>query len=220
MSNNIENIKAAVVNGEIKKIERLVNAAINEGINLNAIINNSMIAAMNIVGRGFADNEIYIPEMLASAVTMKKGLTLIDPLLKPEEAEINGTIIMCTVKGDLHDMGKNLVIMMLEGAGYNVIDLGVDVTVEKMIQQVKEIKPDILGLSALLTTTMREMKKVIEAIEDNGLRKSVKVMVGGAPLDTRFAEEIGADGYGKDAAEAVKQARMLISMFTRPWQNY
>ncbi len=211
MSNNIENIKAAVVGGEVKNIEHLVNAAINAGINLNTIINNSMISAMNIVGRRFADNEIYIPEMLASAVTMKKGLALIKPLLKPEEIEENGTIVMCTVKGDLHDIGKNLVVMMLEGAGYDVIDLGVDLSVEKMIQQVKEIKPDILGLSALLTTTMPEIENVIEALKENGLRKSVKVMVGGAPVDTRFAEEIGADGYGKDAAEAVKQARMLIA---------
>lgn len=144
MSNNIENIKAAVVGGEVKKIERLVNAAINEGIDLNTIINNSMIAAMNIVGRKFADNEIYIPEMLASAVTMKKGLALIKPLLKPEETESNGIIVMCTVKGDLHDIGKNLVVMMLEGAGYDVIDLGVDLSIEKLIQQIKEIKPDIL----------------------------------------------------------------------------
>ncbi len=111
----------------------------------------------------------------------------------------------------MHDIGKNLVIMMLEGVGYDVIDLGVDLNVEKLIQQVKEIKPDVLGLSALLTTTMPEMKNVTEALKDNGLRKSVKVMVGGAPIDTRFAEEIGADGYGNDAAEAVKQARRLIA---------
>ncbi len=196
ISNNIENIKAAVVSGEIKNIEHLVNAAINEGINLNTIINNSMISAMDIVGRRFADNEIYIPEMLASAVTMKKGLALIKPLLTPEEIEANGTIVMCTVKGDLHDIGKNLVVMMLEGAGYDVIDLGVDLSVEKLIQQIKEIRPDILGLSALLTTTMPEIEKVIEALKENGLRKSVKVMVGGAPVNTRFAEEIGAAGFG------------------------
>ena len=150
--------------------------------------------------------------MLASAFTMKKDLAFIKPLLKAEETESNGTIIMCTVKGDMHDIGKNLVIMMLEGAGYDVIDLGVDLTVEKLIQKIKEIKPDILGLSALLTTTMPEIENVIEALKDNGLRKSVKVMVGGAPIDTRFAEEVGADGYGKDAAEAVKQARMLIAI--------
>jgi 5-methyltetrahydrofolate--homocysteine methyltransferase len=211
MSNNIEDIKEAIISGEDKEIESLVNAAINEGTNLNIIINNAMIAAMDIVGQKFADNEIYIPEMLASAMTMKKGLSLIKPLLKAEETEANGKIIMCTVKGDMHDIGKNLVIMMLEGAGYDVIDLGVDVTVEKLIQYIKEIKPDVIGLSALLTTTMPEIIKVIKALKNNGLRKSVKVMVGGAPIDRRFAEEIGADGYGKDAAEAVKQARMLIS---------
>jgi 5-methyltetrahydrofolate--homocysteine methyltransferase len=210
MSNNLGYIKEAIISGKLREIESLVKAAINEGTNLDAIINNAMIAAMYIVGQKFSDNEIYIPEMLASAITMKKGLALIKPLLKAEETESNGTIIMCTVKGDMHDIGKNLVIMMLEGAGYDVIDLGVDLTVEKLIQQVEEIKPDVLGLSALLTTTMPEMKNVIEALKDNGSRKSVKVMVGGAPVDARFAEEIGADGYGKDAAEAVKQARRLI----------
>jgi len=211
MSNDLGQIKEAIISGKHKEIASLVKAVINEGTNLDTIINNAMIAAMDIVGQKFADNEIYIPEMLASAVTMKKGLALIKPLFKGQETESNGTIIMCTVKGDMHDMGKNLVIMMLEGAGYDVIDLGVDLTVEKLIQQVEEIKPDVLGLSALLTTTMPEMKNVIGTLESKRLRNSVKVMVGGAPVDATFAEEIGADGYGNDAAEAVKQARRLIA---------
>jgi methanogenic corrinoid protein MtbC1 len=131
MSNNLGYIKEAIISGKLREIESLVKAAINEGTNLDAIINNAMIAAMYIVGQKFSDNEIYIPEMLASAITMKKGLALIKPLLKAEETESNGTIIMCTVKGDMHDIGKNLVIMMLEGAGYDVIDLGVDLSLLK-----------------------------------------------------------------------------------------
>jgi len=130
---------------------------------------------------------------------------------KDQKAESKGTVIMCTVKGDIHDIGKNLVIMMLEGAGFTVIDLGVNLTVDKLIEEVARIKPDVLGLSALLTTTMTEMKRVIEALETNGLRSGLKVMVGGAPVDAAFAEKIGADGYGEDAAVAVMLARRLIS---------
>jgi len=142
---------------------------------------------------------------------MKKGLAIVKPLLTETKAEPKGTILIGTVKGDLHDIGKNLVIMMLEGAGLNVVDLGVDLSVEKAVGKVEELKPDILGLSALLTTTMPEMQKVIKLLEDKGLRKTVKVMVGGAPIDRTFAEKIGADGYGKDAAEAVRLARTLMS---------
>ena len=142
---------------------------------------------------------------------MKKGLDLIKPLLKSENAEPKGTILMCTVKGDVHDIGKNLVIMMLEGAGFNVINLGVDQSVETLVAKVKEIKPDILGLSALLTTTMPEMRRVIESLEANGLRRDIKIMVGGTPVDSAFAGKIGADGYGKDAAEAVQIARSFTS---------
>jgi len=138
-------------------------------------------------------------------------LDIIKPLLKDEETKSKGTIIMSTVKGDIHDIGKNLVIMMLEGAGFHVIDLGVDLTVETLIQKVEEINPDVLGLSALLTTTMPEMKNVIGTLESKGLRSSIKVMVGGAPVDSSFAEKIGADGYGKDAAEAVNLARRFVS---------
>lgn len=210
MSNDLRLIKEAVIGGKHKEIENLVKTAIKQDVNLDSIINDAMIAAMDIVGQKFADNEIYVPEMLVSAKTMKMGLDIIKPLLEDNTAESKGTIIMCTVKGDMHDIGKNLVIMMLEGAGFNVIDLGVDLSVEKLIEQVGEIKPEILGLSALLTTTMPEMKNVIEALKEKGLRNSVKVIVGGAPVDSAFAERIGADAYGDDAAEAVKQARRLI----------
>jgi len=207
MGDHLDGIKEAVINGKHKEIEDLVKAAIEDGMKVHEIINDAMIVAMDVVGRRFAENQIFVPEMLVSAFTMKKGVDLIKPLLNGEETASKGTIIMCTVKGDIHDIGKNLVIMMLEGAGFHVIDLGVDLTVEKLIRKVEEIKPDILGLSALLTTTMPEMKNVIEALKSKGLRSRVKVMVGGAPVDAKFAEKIGADGYGKDAAEAVELVR-------------
>jgi 5-methyltetrahydrofolate--homocysteine methyltransferase len=166
---------------------------------------------MDIVGKRFADGDIYVPEMLVSARTMKLGLELIKPILGSAEAEDRGTILMGTVKGDLHDIGKNLVTMMLEGAGFKVVDLGVDVKIDDLIETLKREKADILGLSALLTTTMPEMQKVIEVLQAEGLRDQVRVLVGGAPIDQKFAEQIGADGYGEDAAEAVQLARQLVA---------
>ncbi len=211
MSEHLDKIKESIISGKYKEIETLVQAAIEDKADLDQIINDGMVAAMDIVGQKFAESEIFIPEMLVSAVTMKKGLEIIKPLLKGDEIESKGTIIMCTVKGDIHDIGKNLVIMMLQGAGFDVIDLGVDMSTEDLTRKVEEIKPDILGLSALLTTTMPEIKNVIETLKDKGLRNSVKVMVGGAPLNAAFAEKVGADGYGQDAAEAVVLARRLVA---------
>ena len=212
MSNDLGQIKDVIIDGKHKEIEALVKAAIKkEDVSLDSIVNDAMIAAMDIVGQKFADSEIFVPEMLVSAMTMKKGLNIIKPLLQGDASESKGTIIICTVKGDMHDIGKNLVTMMLEGAGFNVVDLGVDLSVEKVIEQVEQVKPEILGLSALLTTTMPEMKKVIEALEEKGLRNNVKVIIGGAPVDAAFAQKIGADGYGDDATEAVRQARRLIA---------
>ena len=142
---------------------------------------------------------------------MKKGMDLIKPLLQKDQESSKGKIVLCTVKGDLHDIGKNLVAMMLEGAGFEVFDLGVDVTVENVIDKVVEIQARVLGLSALLTTTMPEMQNMITALQTRGIRQNVKVIIGGAPVDADFAQRIGADGYGKDAAEAVTIARSLIS---------
>jgi len=210
MGDHIETIKAAVINGAHKEIESLVQKALDAGVNPEKIIDEAMIIGMDVVGNKFSQNLIFVPEMLVAAFAMKKGLDLIKPLLKSDDAEPRGTIVMCTVEGDVHDIGKNLVIMMLEGAGFNVVDLGVNQSVETLVAKVKEIKPDILGLSALLTTTMPEMRKVIESLEVSGLRKDIKVMVGGAPVDSAFAGKIGADGYGKDAGEAVQIARNLI----------
>jgi methanogenic corrinoid protein MtbC1 len=161
MNEHLDIIKNAVVNGKHLEIEDLVKKALDEEIDMNVIINDALIAAMDIVGQKFSRGDIFVPEMMVSALSMKKGLDIIKPRLGAAKAEFKGTILMGTVKGDLHDIGKNLVIMILEGAGFNVIDLGVDLSVEKVIQQVKTVKPDILGLSALLTTTMPEMQKVI-----------------------------------------------------------
>jgi len=212
MSELIAAVKKAVVDGRHGEIEKMVQEAIDENIDLEALINEALIGAMDVVGKRFAANEIFVPEMLVSAVTMKKGLALIKPLLAGSGGQSRGVILIGTVKGDLHDIGKNLVTMMLEGAGFNVLDLGVDLSVDKVVEKVQELKPDILGLSALLTTTMPEMEKVIKTLEGRGVRGRVKVMVGGAPVDRKFAEKIGADGYGKDAGEAVQLAKEFLHL--------
>jgi 5-methyltetrahydrofolate--homocysteine methyltransferase len=210
MSDRLEQIKQAVIDGKHKEIEVYVRAALEERVDPEKIINEALIAAMDVVGKRFGEGQIYVPEMLVSAVTMKNGLAIIKPLLSGAASETKGTILMGTVKGDLHDIGKNLVVMMLEGAGFSVVDLGIDLSIEKVIEKVVELKPDILGLSALLTTTMPEMQKTVGMLREKGLRDSVKIMVGGAPVDAKFAEKIGADGYGKDAADAVQLAKQLM----------
>lgn len=215
MTNPIEIIRQAVIEGRHNEIEALVDEALENEMDPELIINRAMIAGMDVVGQKFSSNEIFVPEMLVSAVTMNKGLAILKPLLQSGGGGSRGKIVVCTVKGDVHDIGKNLVKMMLEGAGFSVTDLGVDLSVESLIEQIKQLKPDILGLSALLTTTMPEMQKVIEALGDEGLRDSLRIMVGGAPVDAAFAEKIGADGYGKDAAEAVRIARSLQALSKR-----
>jgi 5-methyltetrahydrofolate--homocysteine methyltransferase len=211
MTDILETIREMVVGGKFKDIEEEVQRAVDSGTDLNRLINDALISAMDIVGKRFADGDIYVPEMLVSAKTMKQGLDIIKPLLTAGEAEHRGTIVMGTVKGDLHDIGKNLVIMMMEGAGFRIVDMGVDVKIEDLIDTVKKEEADVLGLSALLTTTMPEMQKVIEALEEAGLRNQLKVIVGGAPIDQGFADKIGADGFGADAVEAVQLAREIVA---------
>ena len=196
MTDFIDTIKEMVVSGKFKDIEGEVQRAVDSGTDLNSLINDALISAMDIVGKKFADSEIYVPEMLVSATTMKRGLDIIKPLLQSGEAEHRGTVAMGTVKGDLHDIGKNLVTMMMEGAGFQVIDLGVDVKIENLLDTVKNGNVDIIGLSALLTTTMPEMENVIKVLTEAGLRDKVKVIIGGAPIDQGFADKIGADGFG------------------------
>jgi corrinoid protein of di/trimethylamine methyltransferase len=211
MTEILETIKKMVVEGKFQDIEKEVQDAVDAGTDLNLLINDALIGAMDIVGKKFGSGEIFVPEMLVSATTMKRGLDIIKPLLQSGETNYRGTIIMGTVKGDLHDIGKNLVSMMMEGAGFKIIDVGVDVKIDDLIETIKEEKADILGLSALLTTTMPEMQKVIEVLKSKRLRDDIKVIVGGAPIDQGFADKIGADGFGKDAVEAVQLARTLMS---------
>ncbi|MCB2148959.1 MAG: corrinoid protein [Deltaproteobacteria bacterium] len=188
-----------------------IEAAIEAGLNPKAIIDDGLIAAMDVVGSEFSDGIIFVPEMLVSAMLMKQGLKLIKPLIAGGSDEKKGKVLIGTVKGDLHDIGKNIVVMLLEGAGFEVVDLGVDLSVDQVVKKVAELKPQIVGLSALLTTTMPEMQKTIAALTESGFRDQVKVMVGGAPLNQAFADSIGADGYAKDAAEAVSLARRMVS---------
>lgn len=210
MEHTLQRIKDAVITRQRNEVQGLVEAAIEGGIDPKRIIDDGLIAAMDVVGQQFSNSDIFVPEMLVSALTMNLGLEKVKPLLKSEVSEPKGMIIMGTVKGDIHDIGKNIVLMMLEGAGFEVVDLGVDLTVEKLMERIEAIRPDLLGLSALLTTTMPEMERVIQELGTKGFRDKLKVMVGGAPVSASFAEKIGADGYGADAAAAVQLARRLI----------
>jgi 5-methyltetrahydrofolate--homocysteine methyltransferase len=207
----MEAMKNAVIEGKHSEIKGLVDEALHAGLDPNTIINESLISAMDVVGNEFGSGRIFVPEMLVSAITMKNALSILKPLLVGDQAQSRGTIIIATVKGDLHDIGKNLVGMMLEGAGFKVIDLGTDLEIEELLSKVRQIKPQVLGLSALLTTSMPEMRQIIKELELQGLRNDLKVMVGGAPVDRTFAEKIGADGSGSDAAEAVELARRLMN---------
>jgi 5-methyltetrahydrofolate--homocysteine methyltransferase len=206
----LEQMQESVVIGNDSKVVELTQKALDEGAAPEEILNKGFIPGMEIVGRKFQENEIYVPEMLMSARAMKAGMKLLEPFLTEAGIEPIGKIVIGTVKGDLHDIGKNLVAMMLEGAGFEVIDAGVDVSAQKFIDMVKENKPDILCLSALLTTTMTEIKNVIEAFKEKDLRDDVKIMVGGAPLTDDYSKEIGADGYSPDAASAVDVAKELL----------
>lgn len=207
----LESIKEMTINGNAVKVVELANLAIAEGIGANDIIQNGFIAAMGIIGERFKKGEIYVPEMLIAARAMQAGLKIVKPLLVGEEVKGLATIVIGTVKGDLHDIGKNLVGMMLEGAGCEVIDLGVDVSVDKFIEAVKKYKPQFIGLSALLTTTMPGMGLTINRLKEEGLRDGVKVLVGGAPVTEKFAAEIGADGFAGNASSAVDIVKQLLA---------
>ncbi|MBN1566649.1 MAG: corrinoid protein [Acidobacteria bacterium] len=200
----------AILNGDEKLALQLTNEALKESADPAELINQGMIPAMDEVGRLFEAQEFYIPEMLMAGRAMKAALEPIRPLLAARGAKPAGRIVLGTVKGDLHDIGKNLVGSMLEGAGFEVIDIGIDVSPEKFVEAAGSDKPDILALSALLTVTMPEMKKVIEALNQAGIRDQVKVLVGGAPVTQAFADQIGADGYGANASSAVTAARSLL----------
>lgn len=201
-----------LINGNNQEVDRLTRKALDEGYSANTILDDGLIAGMAIVGVKFRDNIIFVPEVLVAARAMKAGMAHLEPILSASGIEPIGTIIMGTVKGDLHDIGKNLCIMMLRGAGFIVHDLGVDTKPEQFISAVQTHNAQVLGMSALLTTTMPNMGKTIQAFEDAGLRDQVKIMVGGAPLTQEFADEMGADGYGKDAIACVELAKKLLGI--------
>ncbi|MDA8335700.1 MAG: corrinoid protein [Peptococcaceae bacterium] len=206
----IEEIKTALMAGNMNKVKEGANKALEEGLAPADIINDGLIAAMSVIGVQFKNNEIYMPEVLVAARAMHAGMDVLKPLLAGDAVQDRGTMVIGTVKGDLHDIGKNLVVMMMEGAGFKVVDLGVDVTTEKFVQAVTGHKAQIVGLSALLTSTMAQMKGTVQALEP--YRGQVKVIVGGAPVTRKFADEIGADGYAPDAASAVDRVRELLGV--------
>jgi 5-methyltetrahydrofolate--homocysteine methyltransferase len=210
VNSHIKRISEAIINGDLKGIENLVDAALNERTLPDHLLNQGMIPAMDEVGKRFEEGSIYVPEMLISAHTMQAALKILKPLLVDSGVKPAGKVVMATVKGDLHDIGKNLVCMMLEGAGYSIIDMGVNVSPEDIVQKVQEEDPDALGLSALLTTTMVSMGKTLEAMKDAGVRDKIKILIGGAPVDQDYADEIGADGLARDASQAVQVLRGLL----------
>ncbi|KGK83248.1 methyltransferase [Desulfosporosinus sp. HMP52] len=206
---SVQDIYDAIVEFSVDKVVSLVDAEVKSGTDVSEILSKGLIAAMDEVGQRYSEGEFFVPEMLMAAKAMKGGLEVLKPLLSQGDSERKGTIIIGTVKGDLHDIGKNLVSMMMEGAGFEVYDLGVDVDTDKFIANAKEKKADIICMSALLTTTMPFMEVTVKAIREQGL--SIKTMVGGAPVSEDFANKIGADGWSTDAPGAVETARRLTS---------
>jgi len=208
---NLHEISEALIVGNAKRVRELVEQALKEGVSPKEILDNALVPGMNVVGEKFKNNEYYVPEVLIAARAMHAGMDLIKPLLTQTGASYIGKVAIGTVRGDLHDIGKNLVAMMLEGAGFQIVDLGVDVPPEKFVEVAKNEGVNIVAMSALLTTTMLAMKDTINALKEAGIREKVKVMIGGAPVTQRYADEIGADGYAPDAASAVEKAKELIS---------
>lgn len=208
---DLQAITKTLITGDVKKLQELVQEALNAGVPANDILQKGLIAGMDIVGEKMQSGDMFIPEVLMAARAMSFSVEILKPLLAEGEATSAGKMIIGTVKGDLHDIGKNLVVMMIESAGYEVIDLGVDVEPDMFVKAIKENKPSLVGLSALLTTTMPMMRKSIESIEESGLRDSLKIIVGGAPVSQSFADEIGANGYAADAGSAAKLAKTLIN---------
>jgi len=209
MSTVYEQLSTAILEGDVEKAPKWVARGLKEGLSAKEILDNGLVPGMNEVGVRFKTGEMFVPEVLMSADAMQASLTILRPALVASGAKLLGRIVLGTVKGDLHDIGKNLVGMMCEGAGFEVVDLGFNVDPERFIEAIKQHQPDMVGMSALLTTTMRAMALTIRAIEEAGLRNKVKIMVGGAPVDAAFAERIGADGYGSNAPAGVDLAKQF-----------
>ncbi len=206
----IQKIFESVRDGSIPDTKANVQAALDAGIDPDVILKKGLISAMDEVGDLFARGDYYVPEMLLAARAMQQGLNILKPHLVQDDVETKWKVVMGTVKGDLHDIGKNLVAMMLRGAGFEVIDLGTDSTPERFLKAIREYNPHMIGMSALLTTTMPNMKLVVKMLEKEGLREQIKVMVGGAPVTEEFARAVGADGFARDAGVAVRVAKGLV----------
>ncbi len=208
----MQEISYCLILGRNLEVDRLTREALDAGFDANTVMDDGLVAGMAVVGIKFRDNIIFVPEVLVAARAMKAGMAHIEPILSASGIEPIGTVVMGTVKGDLHDIGKNLCIMMLRGAGFVVHDLGVDTQPEEFIEEVADKGAGILGMSALLTTTMPNMGRTIEAFEEAGMRGEVRIMVGGAPLSQEFADDMGADGYGKDAIACVDLAKEFVGL--------
>jgi 5-methyltetrahydrofolate--homocysteine methyltransferase len=208
---DLNELSQAVIDGSKPKAEELTRKALEDGIPPIRIINEALVPGMAVVGEKFKCNEYYIPEVLVAARAMNAAMAIVKPLLVAGEMKPLGVVAIGTVRGDLHDIGKNLVMMMLEGAGFEIVDLGVDVAPEKFVQAVQEKSANVVAMSALLTTTMPSMKDTIAALQEHGIRDKVKVIIGGAPVTQSYAESIGADGYAPDAASAVDTLKELLA---------
>jgi 5-methyltetrahydrofolate--homocysteine methyltransferase len=210
MQDILEKIYSGVLEGDLQAVKENVRSGLDAGINPEEILNDALIPAMDQVGQFFEAGDYFVPEMLVAARSMQGGMEILKPLLVAADIKPLGKIVAGTVKGDLHDIGKNLVCMMLEGAGFEIIDLGVDVSAEEFVKSVMENNANIVALSALLTTTMQNMKSIIELFEETGFRSNVNIMVGGAPLTHAYAESIRADGFAPDASRAVSLAKSMV----------
>jgi 5-methyltetrahydrofolate--homocysteine methyltransferase len=206
----LKEIYDGIIDADQDLVQEKVTAALAQGLGAGVILNEGMVPAMTEVGRLFEEGEYFVPEMLICARAMQSGMVVLKPAMVEANLESVGKVVAGTVKGDLHDIGKNLVCMMLEGAAFEIYDLGADVAPDAFVNKVKEVGANVVAMSALLTTTMPNMKATIEALEAAGLREQVKVMVGGAPLTTKYADDIGADGYAPDASRAVALAKTLV----------
>ena len=209
---HLKELSETIQQGDAEGVAQLTAQAIEEGLSPKQILSEGLIAGMDVVGVKFKEGELFLPEVLGVATAMHAGLDVLKPVLAESGEKMIGKIVLGTVKGDLHDIGKNLVGMMLEGAGFEVNDLGIDVPAERFLEAAQEDGVDIVGLSALLSTTMPKMRETIYTLHEAGLAPKIKVMVGGAPVTRKYAEEVGADGYGDNAAAAVDEARRLIGI--------
>jgi len=208
----LDEMNTSVIEGDRDKVEELTRQALEQGIEVKAILNEGMIAAMDVVGQRFESGEMFIPEMIVAGEAMTRGLNILRPLFKESGIKPQGTVVIGTVQGDVHAIGKSLASMMMEGAGFKIIDLGVNVSPEQFVNSARKEGAQLVGMSALLTTTMPLMKATIDALKEAGLLDKVKTLIGGAPITQEYADKIGADGYGPDAATGVKKVKELVQV--------